>query len=47
MNITPERRAEREAEHAAIAGLCFVLFLALIAVPVCTAVLDWIKGVRP
>src|SRR5690606_30495649 len=44
MNITPERRAERESESAAIAGICFVLLIALVAVPLWMACLDWING---
>lgn len=44
MNVSPERRAERESESAAIAGICFVLLIALVAVPLWMAFVDWING---
>lgn len=44
MNITPERRAERAAEAGTIAGICLVLLIALVAVPLWMAFVDWING---
>lgn len=40
--VTDERRAEREGEYAAIAGICFLLLFALLVVPAWVAFSDWL-----
>lgn len=40
--MTPERRAEREGEHAGTAGICFVLLIALLIVPAWVSFTDWL-----
>lgn len=44
MNITPERRAERRDEELSAYGICALLLIALVAVPLWMACLDWING---
>lgn len=42
--MTDERRAEREKESLWIVGVCVILGIALIAVPLWMAVTDWLAG---
>lgn len=39
-----DRRAERESESAAIAGICFLLVAALVVPPLLSAIADLIFG---